>query len=131
NIFMKDQTRYDLRENWNAKSFKQFFSSKIIKTYVIIKNNKIVDYYSYYLLSYDDVKTATILMYTMTTVTIHEIFRSILANCKSDNVDTVKCYNIMKNEDFVCDQYNNFIKTKEKLYVDLSDNLSITPSKMS
>lgn len=123
-LFTTYHDRYNFYEKYTLDEFIRVFTNKIMHTYVLIENNNIIDFFSYYQLPYKvsdkdgDILINAVYLYTYTihNTTQLTIFKSALLCAQEDKFDIFTAPDTMENMDVLFDNFSKFDKSDNALY---------------
>jgi len=139
------QDKYNFYQKYTLEQFIKTFSndSNSISSYVILdKDNLVVDFYSYYKLSYHippkdsnpatEVKAAFMHTYTSNITLPLFIFKSAIMNAYNEGLDIFYCNDTMENNNVLFDNYSKIVKGSGYSYCNFFNWKcpSITPQQM-
>lgn len=135
--YIQYYNKFDIYEYLTKDEFKLRLLNKHINTYILIENNIILDFISYFTLNinvskYNRITTdAYIYMYTNTTNHLNKMINALIYELIGTHVDTLMLLNIMdSNEDEISNL--GFQKNIDNFYYNLFNNkISINPNKLA
>ena len=107
-LYVRYRRKYNISDNLSIDEFKKMYmNSNFVHSYVIVKNNVPIDFFSmyYYECTKNEnvVKCAKLHTYTSVNATPFGIYKTFAVIAKDNNVDMLVLLGIMENEKLVCD----------------------------
>lgn len=99
---------YDFHPVYTLEEFKHiFYNNQFVKSYVLVENEKVVDFISYYVLpsliknNNKQINTAYLYYYTTTNTSLLLLMSDLLVVAKADRMDMLNMLNIMDNSSMI------------------------------
>ena len=121
--------------NWK-NSFKRF-NNNHIKTFILIENNNILDFISYYSIdiniikSNETTKDGYLYYYTNNSNNLHKMISLLLHKLSEDNIDSFIALDIMENNIDILEDLKFIKKNSNYNYYFLINNNKINNNKMA
>ena len=99
---------YDFHPVYTLEEFKHiFYNNQFVKSYVLVEDDKVVDFISYYVLpsliknNNKQINTAYLYYYTTTNTSLLLLLSDLLVVAKADQMDMLNMLNIMDNSSMI------------------------------
>jgi hypothetical protein len=137
-LYNKYMSKFDCYEIFNRDTFIKTFINNYINVYLLIENNKLLDFISYYSININVLKQNKVLVegymyyYTNTSNHLHKMLLMLLYELKNTPVDSFMALDIMDTTDDILDDLK-FINTNNDFYYFLfkNDKLRINKNKLA
>lgn len=102
-------TRYNIHTVFDAQEFKHmFYNNDVVKSYVLLKNNEVSDFISYYLIKKNlanntSISTAFLYYYSSTVETPFKLIKNAMINAKNNGIDVFNATNVLENSSCIYD----------------------------
>ena len=136
-LYNKYYKRFDCYEIFNQEIFIKRFNNNHIKTFVLIENNIILDFISYYsiditvLNSSNITKDGYLYYYTNNSNNLHKMISLLLYKLKEDEIDSFIALDIMENNVDILEDLKFIKKNINYNYYFLQNNNKIKNNKMA
>lgn len=114
--------KYNFYCFYTKDEFRNLFTNNIVKCYVVIENNKVIDFFSYIIIKYkNDVIAGNLFLYTTTNVYGDSMMNNILKILVKNNIDVLITYDndnisdIIMSEKYDYDENSDY-ETYDKVY---------------
>jgi glycylpeptide N-tetradecanoyltransferase len=138
-LYNKYVIKFPVHELFTKEAFINSFNNEHIRTYVLVDNNNILDFISYYYINIslienpdENMKDGYLYYYTNTSNNLHKMFQLLLYKLKEDNIDSFLALNIMDTESSMLEELK-FIEDSSDFGYFLFKNkdLKIQPYKLA
>ena len=108
-LFNKYSNRYTVYPVYTFDQFKQLFKNKSVTSYVLLENDEVIDFISYYEQGVRAVKTnkiistAHLFYYTSNIETVYQLIKNMIIVAKNKGMNLFCMYDIMENSDIISD----------------------------
>jgi len=118
------QDRYNIYELYTLEQFiETFLDNECVSSFVIIENDEVKDFYSYYKYSLTNPKNdklinvAKMFIYSSNEITPLSLFKNAIIDASTENIDVFMCSDIMENNEICYDNVNKFTQTSSVAYL--------------
>lgn len=138
-LYNKYVSKFAVHEIFTKEEFINSFNNNHVTTYVLVDNNNILDFISYYYINIslienpdENIKDGYLYYYTNTSNNLHKMFQLLLHKLKDDNIDSFLVLNIMDTEISILESFK-FIKdsTEFNYFLFKNTDLKIQPYKLA
>lgn len=137
-LYNKYMSKFDCYEIFNQDTFIKTFVNNHIHTYLLIENDKLLDFISYYTININVLKQNKILVdgymyyYTNTSNHLHKMMLMLLYELKNTTVDSFMALDIMDTTSDILDDLK-FINANNDFYYFLfkNDKLKVNKNKIA
>jgi hypothetical protein len=122
-LYTKYVSKFTVHEIFTKEQFINSFNNDHIVTYVLVDNNIVLDFISYYYINIslidnpdENMKDGYLYYYSNTSNNLYKMFQLLLHKLKEDNIDSFLALNIMDTESSILEEFKFIADSKDFNY---------------